>query len=83
MSICQANITDVDSAITVDIAFQVDLDILGNVVRTNNHGILAGNVVVLHYPEGVGAGFNASDGICGGVTLYNYLIIRFGVALGD
>ena len=61
MSICQANVADIDSAIAVDVTLEVDLGIQGDGTITNNHGILTGDVICFANLHGVGSGFNAGE----------------------
>ena len=57
------NVAHVDLAVAVDIADQVDLHILSNILRTHGDGVLTGNMVGLGNLQGVGAGGNIFDAV--------------------
>lgn len=78
MSICQANVTDVDSAITVDVTLQVDLHVLKDGSITDNNGILAGNVICFADFQGICTEFYIGKTVIYRVSLYNHFISRLG-----
>ena len=78
VSICQTNVTDIDSAIAVDITLQVDLDILGNVIDADDYGILAGDVICLADFQGICTEFYIGKTVIYRVSLYNHFISRLG-----
>ena len=70
-------------SVSVDIALQMYLHILSNILRTHCDGVLSRDMVIFHHLHGVGAGGNARDGVVCGVALNEDLIVCLGVALGN
>ena len=83
MQVRSIYVHDVDPTVAGYVTLEVDLDIPGNVIGADDHGILAGDVIVLHHPESISTGRNASDRIGSGISLDDHLVICFGVAFGD
>lgn len=71
-------IHSINLTITVDIAQQVDLDILDNVIGANNNGILAGNVICFADFQGICTEFYIGKTVIYRVSLYNHFISRLG-----